>query len=438
VQIGGGLALLALVAGVQIAWPDQSILVLFMAPVFLAFIVMQIGAALEPPGPEEEQREPAQWPFYSVFVPLYHEAVVVPQLMRAMSALDYPTDRLEILLLVESDDRSTLEALARERASPHFKLALVPPGFPRTKPRALNHGLTRAQGELITVYDAEDMPEPDQLKRAAMLFSQLPPAYVCLQAHLVIDNGRDGWFARMARIEYAALFDAIKCGLAADDMPVPLGGTSNHLKRAALDALGGWDAWNVTEDADLGYRIARAGWRVGDLASATYEEAPVSFRAWLGQRRRWFKGWMQTLIVHGRTPGAAIRSGGLWNWLMTMVQLVGVVAGGLLFPILIAHFIWLAWSGWLFQRDTWAALMANSVAIATIGAGAVAMLVPILIGLTRRRALHLLPWVITLPGYLLLISLACWMAVVDLLIRPFYWEKTEHGLGRRGALKSSS
>jgi glycosyltransferase XagB len=431
-QTWGGLALLTAIIAVQVSWPDQSILVLLMAPVFLAFIVMQVGAALEEsahgvtPIPELPE-----WPFYSVLVPLYREARVVPQLMQAMAAMEYPADRLEILLLVESDDHATLQALAQERAAPHFRLALVPPGLPRTKPRALNYGLTRAQGELITVYDAEDIPEPDQLKRAAGLFHQLPPEFVCLQARLVIDNGADSWFARMASIEYAALFDAIKCGLAADDLPVPLGGTSNHFRRSALDALGGWDAWNVTEDADLGYRIARAGWRVGDLASATFEEAPVTFRAWLGQRRRWFKGWMQTLVTHGRNPRSAIRAGGPWNWLMTMVQLMGVVGGGLLFPILIAHFIWLAWSGWLFQRDSFVTMMANSVAIATIGAGAFAMLVPTAIGLKRRGALHLLPWALTLPAYLLLISLACWMALVDLMLRPFHWEKTEHGIGKR-------
>jgi glycosyltransferase XagB len=420
-----------MVLGVQVTWPNQSILVLFMAPVFLAFIVMQVGAALESAPPEPSLSELSQWPFYSVLVPLYREARVVPQLMQAMAALDYPLDRLEILLLVENDDSATLQALAQEQCGQHFKLALVPPGLPRTKPRALNYGLTRAQGELITVYDAEDLPEADQLKRAAMLFHRLPDEFVCLQARLVIDNGADSWFARMASIEYAALFDAIKCGLAVDDLPVPLGGTSNHLKRHALSALGGWDAWNVTEDADLGYRISRAGWRVGDLSSNTFEEAPVHFRAWLGQRRRWFKGWMQTLVTHSRNPRAAMQEGGVWNWLVTMVQLLGVVGGGLLFPILIAHFIWLAWGGWLFQRDSFAVMMANSVAIATIGAGALAMLVPTAIGLKRRGALHTLPWVLTLPAYLVLISVACWMALVDLMLRPFHWEKTEHGVGKR-------
>ncbi len=439
-QLWSGLALVGLVAGVQMIWPGQSIIILLMAPIFLAFIVMQVGAALEPAVDAPIMGELPEWPFYSVLVPLYREAAVVPQLMRAMASLDYPASRLEILLLVESDDAETLQALAKERAASHFKLALVPPGSPRTKPRALNHGLTRAQGELVTVYDAEDLPETDQLKRAALLFNHLPEEFVCLQARLVIDNGRDSWFARMAAMEYAALFDAVKCGLAADDLPIALGGTSNHLKRGALDALGGWDAWNVTEDADLGYRISRAGWRVGDLASATYEEAPITFRAWLGQRRRWFKGWMQTLIAHGRDSREAIRAGGLWNWSMTMVQLVGVVGGGLLYPILIAHFAWHAWSGWLFQRDSWAMLMANSVAIATIGAGALAMLVPTIIGLKRRGALHLLPWALTLPAYLVLISLACWLALADLLRRPFHWEKTQHGQGKRCAapVRSSS
>jgi glycosyltransferase XagB len=436
-QKWSGFVLLIFVIAVQLNWPDQSILVLLMAPVFLAFIIVQVGAALEPETPALGMDCALQdWPFYSVLVPLYREAAVVPQLVLAMVALDYPPDRLEILLLVEADDPDTLHALANETLGSVFRVIIVPPGIPRTKPRALNCGLDVARGELITVYDAEDIPEPAQLKHAAAMFAALPADFVCLQARLVIDNGADSWLARMASIEYAALFDAIKCGLAADELPVPLGGTSNHLRRTALDMLDGWDAWNVTEDADLGFRIARAGWRVADLPSSTYEEAPVTLKAWLGQRRRWFKGWMQTLIVHARNPRASMRAGGFSNWLITMVQLVGVVGGGLLFPVFVAHFVWVAWSGWLFQRDSWAALMANSVAIATIGAGFIAMIVPSVIGMSRRRMLHLLPWLMTMPFYVVLISLSAWMAVIDLLLRPFYWEKTEHGFAKRLQFKA--
>ncbi|NDA47777.1 MAG: glycosyltransferase, partial [Alphaproteobacteria bacterium] len=241
-------------------------------------------------------------PIYTILVPLYREASVVDALISALDRLDYPAARLDIKLIVEEDDLETWRALTKRELPAKYQIIRAPEGQPRTKPRALNIALPLARGSLLTVYDAEDRPDPWQLRHAAALFASLPRRVACVQACLVIDNGADSWLARLFAIEYAALFDVFLPGLARLGLPLPLGGTSNHFRIDALRAVAGWDAWNVTEDIDLGLRMARAGYRMVHLPSATDEEAPATVSAWLRQRRRWLKGWIQTVITHLRDP----------------------------------------------------------------------------------------------------------------------------------------
>src|SRR5205823_10719065 len=108
----------------------------------------------------------------------------------------------------------------------------------------------------------------------------------CLQARLTIRNSDDSWLAKLFAAEYAVLFDLINPGLCALDLPIALGGTSNHFRVASLVAVGGWDEWELAEDADLGIRLARSGCRVGSLNSDTSEEAPYELVNWFRQRVR--------------------------------------------------------------------------------------------------------------------------------------------------------
>jgi cellulose synthase/poly-beta-1,6-N-acetylglucosamine synthase-like glycosyltransferase len=186
-----------------------------------------------------------------------------------------------------------VRVLACTQLDAHMQVLVVPEGAPRTKPRATQYALQFARGEYVVVYDAEDAPEPDQLRRALAALRAGGERLGCLQAQLNIYNSDATWFTRQFTVEYTALFDCILPTLERLRLPVPLGGTSNHFPRAVLDAVGGWDPYNVTEDADLGIRLARAGWHVGVLNSTTWEEAPPTFRIWKGQRTRWLKGWMQ-------------------------------------------------------------------------------------------------------------------------------------------------
>jgi glycosyltransferase involved in cell wall biosynthesis len=261
---------------------------LFSATIFLR-IACAIAAGASRPSPPLAD---ADLPVYTVIVAMYREGAVIPKLVAALNAFDYPKAKLDIKLVIEAGDDETLGAIMAQRLPPRFDVVIAPPGKPRTKPRALNVALDVARGELVCVYDAEDEPAPDQLRRAAARFAE-DPGLDALQGRLTIANWRDCWLSFMFAVEYAALFELVNPGLSALDLPVALGGTTNHIRTATLRRVGGWDAWNVTEDADLGLRLARFGARVGALDSETAEEAPNELANWFRQRSRWQKGWMR-------------------------------------------------------------------------------------------------------------------------------------------------
>ena len=305
---------------------------------FLASIVFRLfvcAAGLERETPPEASLSDAAAPLYTVLVPLYDEPGMVPGLVAALRRLDYPRLKLEVLFLVEADDRATLHALKAADLPPGFCIIVAPDGAPRTKPRALNIGLSFARGSLVTVYDAEDRPEANQLRLAAERFARAPKTLACLQARLAIANGDNALLARLFAIDYAALFDLFNVGLGRLRMPMALGGTSNHFRADVLRAVGGWDAWNVTEDADLGLRLARFGYDVETLASTTWEEAPEELAKWFKQRRRWTKGWMQTLLVLARDAPSAARDCGPARALFVALMLTNLVTGPLLSPIFV-------------------------------------------------------------------------------------------------------
>ena len=293
------LSLALLGIGVALA-PETTLigLLAIMAVPFLCVVALRSVALWQLAHPLPKPSPPAAassvpLPVYTVLVPLFREAGVVGDLLNSLRALDYPADRLEVMLIVEAVDGETRAALACTQLDAHMQVLVVPEGEPRTKPRATQYALQFARGEFVVVYDAEDPPEPDQLRRALAALRAGGERLGCLQAHLNIYNSDATWFTRQFTVEYTALFDCILPTLERLRLPVPLGGTSNHFPRAVLDAVGGWDPHNVTEDADLGIRLARAGWHVGVLHSTTWEEAPPTFRIWKGQRTRWLKGWMQ-------------------------------------------------------------------------------------------------------------------------------------------------
>jgi cellulose synthase/poly-beta-1,6-N-acetylglucosamine synthase-like glycosyltransferase len=375
-------------------------------------------------------------PVYTIIVPLFREARVLKQLVAALLALDYPRAKLDIKLVLEEDDLPMRAAVQRLVLPSFIEIVVAPRGMPRTKPRALNVALPLARGDFTVIYDAEDIPDPQQLRLAVATFARLPPQIACLQARLVIDNAADGLLPRLFAIEYMALFDVINPALAGFGLPVPLGGTSNHFRTAVLREIGGWDAWNVTEDADLGIRLALKGYGVADLPSATREEAPLTLSAWMRQRARWMKGWMQVCVTHGRRPVATIRALGPFGFFGLLTMAYGTVVTALGYPIGIAiatgMAIELAASP-APQLVGLSALDAGLMALALVVfvGGAFSMILPALVGILRRGPRRLLLYLPLLPLYYGLVSIAAWRGLGGLVRSPFAWNKTEHGLARR-------
>jgi cellulose synthase/poly-beta-1,6-N-acetylglucosamine synthase-like glycosyltransferase len=373
-------------------------------------------------------------PRYTILVPLYREANVVQGLVGALSSLEYPGDRLEVLLLVEEEDQETADALRRLDLPPYAHLVVCPDGQPRTKPRACNVGLSIASGDLVVVYDAEDRPEPDQLWLVASLLAELPEDVVCVQARLDYHNSDQNLLTRMFTVEYNHWFGALLPALADARLPIPLGGTSNHFRADALERLGGWDAWNVTEDADLGIRLFASGSRTAVIDSITWEEACSQVRPWIRQRTRWVKGYAQTTLVHTRSlawlarAGKQGRAGLLRSTAAFLAFLPGTVAVNVMNPVFAGVFVWFL----LTRADVVTEIIPAPwvwLSVLTMTIGNTLLVYMSLIEVSRRRRWHLGLAALLTPVYWALHSVATYRALWQLFRRPHLWEKTPHGLG---------
>ena len=378
----------------------------------------------------ETVRRPSdrELPRWSVIVALHREERVVERLLESLRNIDYPAAKLEVILAVERDDLGTLAALRAGRPPPNFRILVCPPGVPRTKPRALNIALAFCRGDFVTVYDAEDEPDPGQLREAAAAFAAGPTNLACVQARLAIDNADDGPLGRAFALDYASLFDRLLPGLVRLGLPIPLGGTSNHFRRIILERALAWDAWNVTEDADLGLRLARLGYTAGTIPSDTWEEAPTRIGSWLKQRCRWLKGWMQTGLMLVRDPVGLVRRVGLVRAGVMVVHTWGTVAAALFAPFVFIFAAEHIISQWTANRPLDGTVI-YFVLIALLGTAA--HLVPMLLA-ARERGLRFGPRELAfIPVHLVLVSAAAWIAASELVRAPSHWHKTEHGLASR-------
>jgi glycosyltransferase XagB len=370
----------------------------------------------------------ADLPVYTVLVPAYREPEVVGGLLAALGRLEYPPDRLDVKLLLEADDHRTMEAVAGIGDLPFLEVVLVPPSEPRTKPKALNYGLTLARGELVTVFDAEDDPDPLQLRRAALAMARLGPDVVCLQARLSYANADQNLITKWFTAEYTMWFTLFLPGLSALGAPIPLGGTSNHFRRGALTELDGWDPFNVTEDADLGLRIARAGWEVRVLDSVTLEEANSDFVNWAKQRSRWYKGYLQTWLVHLRRPRQVWRELGPRAFLQTNLFVGGTPLLALLNPVFwVMTLVWFVGHPVGIRELFPAPVYYAGLLCWALGSFVVIYMMVVSVRLARRP--ELLITALVAPIYWIMMSIAAVKAAVQLVTAPSFWEKTTHGLG---------
>ena len=408
--------------------------VCYLANLIFRLVLFWAGGTARTTGRHVSKRElvalgERDLPVYSILVPLYREANMVAPLVANLRKLDYPAAKLDIKLVLEEDDLHTIEAAKALHLDGRFEILCVPSSQPRTKPKACNYALRFVRGAYVVIYDAEDRPEPDQLKKAVAAFRSSGRKVACYQARLNFYNSHDNWLTRMFALEYALWFDFLLPGLDRLGVPLPLGGTSNHFRTEVLRGLHGWDAFNVTEDADLGMRLAQCGYQVVPLDSSTYEEAAKDFGNWLRQRSRWIKGYMQTWLVHLRSPRAFARKVG-WAPFGGFVLFIG----GAIFTGLVCPFFWALFVVWLwtglgpFGGIFGSASLAVSIASLLIGNGILTVLS--ILAPVKRRWLSLAPYGVTVFIYWLLISVAAYKALAQLVTRPFYWEKTRHGLTR--------
>ncbi len=435
-----------------VLWPNDTMVwfvavlnIIYSATMLFKWLVFRAGLR-HPPGKNMlEGRVPlddASLPVYTVLVPLYREKESLPHLLASLKKLDYPQSKLDIKLIFEADDTETIKAAMALKPAWNVEIIRVPPTDPRTKPKALNYGLRFARGEYVTVYDAEDEPEPMQIKKAVQTFRAMPGNVTCLQARLNYYNANHNILTRWFALEYGILFDALLPGLQALGIPIPLGGTSNHLALEQLRRLGEWDPYNVTEDADLGVRLASRGQATAVIDSITMEEAPHRLGPWIRQRSRWIKGYMQTWLVHMRDPLRLLdRIGGLS--FMGFQFFVGLaVVTYLTAPIVWALSV-LSWTGQdyitgLRFPDWMIPLFMFNLVLHFLAHWAQAGRVMVNLAGYDKNPMKFQVAALLFPFYWLLHSVASYKSLWQLLSRPHFWEKTAHGFAQRNVIDKST
>ena len=368
-------------------------------------------------------------PVYTVLIALRNEAEMAPAIVSRISALRWPKSRLDVKYICETNDTATMSALQAQGLGPESEIVEVPEFGPRTKPKALQYALQGARGSLVAVYDAEDKPAPGQLQEAWAAFRNGEPDLGCLQSPLAIANLHSNWITGLFALEYSGLFRVLIPFLARIRMPIPLGGTSNHFRRCALEQVGGWDPHNVTEDADLGMRLYAHGYRTGTLCRATVETAPTTLDVWTRQRTRWLKGWAQTWLVAMRQPLRTARALGPCGFAVFQLMIAGMLVSALAHPLMFAFIgVTIAW----LASNPGAEISTLHIGLMWIDLGNIGGSYLTFIALGWRgftgleRARLRSRWLCMTPVYWLLMSLAGWRALSQLISNAHLWEKTPH------------
>ena len=379
---------------------------------------------------DEEIAAVTDWPTYTIFCPLYKEWRVVRQFVEAIERMNYPKEKLQVQLLLEEDDTETIRHVRNYKLPHYFHVIIVPNTLPKTKPKACNYGLRYATGEYAVIFDAEDMPDPDQLKKAVVAFEKAGSHIACIQAKLNYYNSEQNLLTRLFTAEYSLWFDLILPGLQSLNAPIPLGGTSNHFKVDKLREVKGWDSFNVTEDCDLGLRLANRGYRTAIVDSVTLEEANSHFFNWINQRSRWIKGYMQTYLVHMRNPQKLIREVSLTHFfyfqLIVGGKILSLFVNPLMWTLTILYFALRIYVGATIERFFPPAIF--YMAVFSLVAGNFLYLYYYMIGCAKRQQYSIIKYVFVIPFYWIAMSIAAWKGFIQLIVSPHYWQKTKHGL----------
>jgi len=417
-----------------LAWVFGILTVLYFCDLlFNLFLIIQsfrFSPEIKIKSDELKKLKPRELPLYTIFCPLYKEWQVVEQFSAAIEKLDYPKGKLQVMLILEEDDIETIKKVKSMNLPQHFETLVVPHSRPKTKPKAMNYALKFARGEYLVIFDAEDVPEPNQLKKAFAAFKRLPADVVCVQAKLNFYNSKQNILTRVFTAEYSLWFDLVLTGLQSVGAPIPLGGTSNHFKTADIRTLKGWDAFNVTEDCDLGMRLFKRGFRTAIVDSTTYEEANSHFGNWYRQRSRWIKGYIQTYLVHMRRPKEFMRKGAPHHAFIFQLVIGGKILSMFVNPFMwavtIAYFLFRSHVGLFIESFFPAPIL--YIGVFTFIFGNFLYLYYYMIGCAKRGLNDIIKYAYLVPFYWLMMSVAAWQALYEIVAKPHYWAKTVHGL----------
>lgn len=370
------------------------------------------------------------WPIYTIFCPLYKEANVIPQFVDAIQQLDYPKNKLQVMLLLEEDDKETIKKASSLNLPSYFEIIAVPHSQPKTKPKALNYGLALAKGEYVVIYDAEDIPDPLQLKKVVKAFEISDDRTACIQAKLNFYNPNQNIITRIFTAEYSLWFDLILTGLQSIEAPIPLGGTSNHFRTNDIKQLKGWDSFNVTEDCDLGLRLVKSGKKTAIVDSTTLEEANSDIGNWFHQRGRWIKGYIQSYFVHIRNPKSFLEKASLKDFMLFQIIVGGKILSLFINPILwaitIVYFAFRPMAGNLIE--SFFPMPIFYIGILSLVFGNFLYLYYYMIATIKRKHFSVTKYALLVPFYWLCMSIAAWDALYKMIVSPHYWAKTIHGL----------
>jgi len=413
-------------------WPTMSLVAvnIITTAYFLSAIVFRLWLLFLSRGEIINISKPKQLPedslpVITILLPLLRDAAALPTLVQAIDNLDYPEAKKDVKLLLEEDDPETLQEVGQLQLEKRYEVIIIPNIGPKTKPKACNFGLYLSRGELIVIYDAEDLPEQDQLRKAAAAFHRADSRLACVQARLNYYNDKDNWLTRLFTLEYSLWFDWLLPALQRMGAPIPLGGTSNFFCTDILDSVGGWDPYNVTEDADLGLRLSRLGYRVEVLDSTTFEEANCQTNNWIRQRSRWMKGYLQTWLVHMRRPHRIIKTTGWKGFVAVQLFVAGNLFSALINPIMWTLFLLWAVIKPPFLETLFPDPLMQINLIALVFGNLFFICMMMAAPLKRRRGDLCLYGLLT-PVYWLLTSIAAYKAMFQAITRPHYWEKTDH------------
>lgn len=428
------LILLILNASYLLIFLTTLMSILYLIDILFNFVVVGKGIIRKPEisitDDELKSLNDKDLPKYTILCPLYKEANVINQFVNAISNLDYPKEKMQVIIILEDNDKETINAVKNTKLPLNFEVVIMPDSLPKTKPKALNFGIKFAIGDLVVIYDAEDIPDPLQLKKAVIAFQKSNEKTICIQAKLNFYNSEQNILTRLFTAEYALLYGLTLPGLQSINAPIPLGGTSNHFKINFLKQLNNWDSFNVTEDCDLGIRLFKKGYLTAIVDSETMEEANSQIKNWINQRVRWQKGYMLSYLVHLRRPSEFFKNNYKIHFLTFQL-----ILGGKLFMILINPIMWMILLINFVFLNVFNIKLDNvylsEIAIIskfTLIFGYSMIMIFYISALIKIKKKKLIPFMIFVPIYWIMMSFSAYLALYEAYRRPHAWSKTVHGL----------